>query len=171
MINKLQEELGKLKLELHDFQVRKFTVENFKEDDSAIRFYTGFPNYKCFESFFKYLEPKVAKLQYWGNRNVPDSQPYQKKGRKKPERKRSISPLNELFMVLVRLKVGLFAKDLSDRFFISEAQFSKTFCTWVNFLYFELQLLFPFPSQQTIRLNMPEEFHLYPTTRVIIDCT
>jgi len=92
-------------------------------------------------------------------------------GKRNQEKKRNTSHFNEFFMVLVRLKVGLFIKDISDRFFVSEGQFSKIFTTWVNFLHFELKLLFPFPSQADVRLNMPLEFYMYPTTRVIIDCT
>lgn len=51
------------------------------------------------------------------------------------------------------------------------ASFSKIFCTWINLLYVELPQLFPFPSQEVVRRNMPRQFALYPTTRVIIDCT
>ncbi|XP_060579364.1 uncharacterized protein LOC132736278 isoform X2 [Ruditapes philippinarum] len=74
-------------------------------------------------------------------------------------------------MVLVRLKVGLFVKDISERFGISQGYFSKIFTTWINFLHHELPLLFPFPSQKLIRQNIPLEFAQYPTTRIILDCT
>lgn len=171
MINNLRAEIGKLQKELDEFKQRQFCIANYKDDDAAIRFYTGFPTYKCLHSFFTYLEPKVAKLQYWDGRDKADSKSYQAEGKKKPGRKRKIDPINEFFMVLVRLRVGLLVKDLSDRFCISAGQFSKLFCTWINFLYFELHNLFPFPSQQDIRQNMPLQFSLYPTTRVIIDCT
>lgn len=56
-------------------------------------------------------------------------------------------------MVLIRLKVGLFVRDLSERFEISQSQVSKTFTTWINFLNAELPLLFPFPSQQKILIQ------------------
>ena len=74
-------------------------------------------------------------------------------------------------MVLVRLKVGLFVQDLSDWFDISPGHFSKIFSTWINFLYLELALVFPFPSQANVRRNLPFEFSRYPQTRIIIDCT
>ena len=47
----------------------------------------------------------------------------------------------------------------------------KISTTWINLLYLELPLLFPFPSQSLIRKQMPKEFKNYPTTRIIIDCT
>ena len=110
-------------------------------------------------------------MQYWRSGGVQDCQSYQEKDKRKPGHERKLTLLDEFFKVLVKLKVGLFVQDLADRFSISMGHFSKIFCTWINFLYFELSELFPFPSQSTVRNNMPEQFSLYPTTRIIIDCT
>lgn len=71
----------------------------------------------------------------------------------------------------MRLKVGLFVRDISERFNLSQGQFSKVFTTWINFLYHELPLIFPFPSKELIASNLPKSFALYPTTRIILDCT
>ena len=89
----------------------------------------------------------------------------------KPGPKRKLSLLEEFVFVLMRLKVGLFLNYLADRFGISVAQSSKIFTTWINFLFNELQLLFPFPSQSKINKLMPSEFEQYPSTRIILDCT
>ena len=171
MLINLKKKVGQLQKEIDEYKQREFTLQKFENDNSAIKFYTGFPNYKALLAFHDYLKPKAAKLQYWGTKNVPDSRPYQEEGKKKAGPKRQLSSLTELFIVLVRLKVGLFVRDLVDRFGISVAHFSKVFCTWINFLYLELPQLFPFPSQESVRKNMPQQFALYPTTRVIIDCT
>ena len=77
-------------------------------------------------------------------------------------KKRSLSLLGEYFLVLIRLKVGLF---------ISSGYVSKLFTTWTIFLFQELPMLFPFPSQQMTRKYMPKQFNSYPSTRIIIDCT
>ena len=167
----LQKKVGQLQKEIDEYKQRQFTLEKFKDDNSAIQFYTEFPNYKALVAFHNYLQPKVAKLQYWGPKNVPDSRPYQGGGKKKPGRKRQLSSLTEMFIVLVMLKVGLFVRDIADRFGISVASFSKIFCTWINFLYLEFHQLFPFPSQEAVRRNMPRQFALYRTTRAIIDCS
>lgn len=171
MIENLRAKIGVLQKEIDFYKEREFKLDNFKDNDAAIQFYTGFPTYETLVCFFEYFEPKLAKLQYWNQRNAPDSHSYQEEGKKKPGPKRSLPPLTEFFMVLIRLKVGLFVKDIADRFGISVGQFSKIFCTWVNFLYQELQLIFPFPSQQQVRRNIPVQFSLYPTTRIVIDCT
>ena len=57
---------------------RQFSLDKIKDDNSAILFYTGFPCYEALISFFKYLEPKLGKMQYWkGEHLVRESQPYQ----------------------------------------------------------------------------------------------
>lgn len=41
----------------------------------------------------------------------------------------------------------------------------------MNFLYCELREVFKFPSQESVRKNIPPQFAEFPTTRVIIDCS
>lgn len=170
-IENLKAKVGLLQKEIDLFKEREFSLEQLKDDNSAIQFYTGFPSCDALLCFFEYIQPKIAKLQYWSRRNLPDSHGYQQEGKTKPGPTRKIPPITEFFMVLIRLKVGLFVKDIANRFGISMGHFSKIFCTWINFLYFELKLIFPFPTQQQVRRNIPEQFALFPTTRIIIDCT
>jgi len=73
---------------------------------------------------YEYLDPKVEKLQYWNCQLVPDSKTYQEKGKKLGPKRRN-SGLQEFWMVLVRLRVGLFIKDLADRFEITPGHYSK----------------------------------------------
>ena len=61
--------------------------------------------------------------------------------------------------------------DLTDRFGISSGPASKIFTTWINFLFHNLHLLSPFPSQEGISKDMPEQFKEYPRTRMFIDFT
>lgn len=62
-------------------------------------------------------------------------------------------------------------QDLADRFGVSTSLVSRICITWINLLYFELKDLFPFPSQELVRKNMPDEFAKFATTRIILDCT
>ena len=64
-INTLKQEVGRLKEQLDENERNKFSLENFKDDDSAIQLYTGFPNYKALMAVYEYLDPKVSKLQCW----------------------------------------------------------------------------------------------------------
>ena len=45
----------------------------------------------------------------------------------------------EFLIVMMRLKVGLFQKDLVHRFGISETTVSRLFTSWINLIYLELK--------------------------------
>ncbi len=152
-----------------------FSVEKLKDDDSAVKFYTGFPSYSSLAAVLEYLKPKLDNLSYWRGSKSQDSKKEKEETQvsslKRGRKRRKLSQFEELIFVLMQLKVGLFLNDLADRFGISISHASKIFTTWINFLYHELPLLFPFPSKELVKSMMPKEFERYPSTRVIIDCT
>ena len=119
------------------------------------------------------LRDADEEMEYWKIEILlKQSQSYQTdENRMKPGPSRKLNSLDEFFLVLMRLKAGLFVQDLSDRFGISITTISRICITWVNFLYYELKDMFPFPSQELVRKNMPREFAQFPTTRIILDCT
>ena len=120
---------------------------------------------------FSYLLPKLEHITYWrgSDTTVSTEKVLDKHRLSTPGPKRKLSLLEEFVLVLLRLNVGLFLNDLVGRFGISMAQSSKIFTTWINFLYHELPLLFPFPSRVKIDKLMPYEFACYPSTRIVID--
>lgn len=168
-----EEQLLEVKNENEILLSRQFSLDKIKDDNSAILFYAGFPSYKALMSFYNYIEPKLEKMQYWkGERLIKGSQPYQEdENRKKPGPSRKLSFLDEFLLVLMRLKAGLFVQDLADRFGISISLVSRICITWINLLYFELKDIFPFPTQELVCKNMPEEFAEFASTRIILDCT
>ena len=87
-------------------------------------------------------------------------------------RNRSLPPLEEFFLVLVRLRLGLFEKDLADRFGISTSSVSRICITWINFLYLKLHEIPLWLARDKVKSSMPKSFRYhYPTTWVIIDAT
>ena len=150
-----------------------FSVDKLTKDDSADCFYTGFPNFETLMDVFSYLLSKLEHITYWrgSDTTVSREEVSDRSRSSKPGPKRKLSLLEKFVLVLMRLKVGLFLNDLADRFGISRAQSSKIFTTWINFLYHELPLLFPFPLMAKIDRLMPSEFERYPSTRNIIGCT
>ena len=103
------------------------------------------------------------------NESSPDanSTPLRKIGRP-----RKLTPRNQFFLFLCRVKVGLFEHDLAYRFNISIGTVSNIVISWANFLYLRLGSLSIWPSKEKILEEMPESFKLkYKETRVIIDCT
>ena len=170
-LQKLQTEVHSLNAKLTEVKKRYFSLDNLQKDDSATRFYTGFPNYTSLVAVFNYFKPKLDRMTYWRGSSTSSKSMEIKVLSLKRGPKRRLSHIEEFVFVLMRLKVGLFLNDLADRFGISIGNASKIFTTWINFLYYELPLLFPFPSKEKIQKFMPDEFNRYPSTRIIIDCT
>ncbi|XP_078331887.1 uncharacterized protein LOC144625315 [Crassostrea virginica] len=159
----LRQEIGRLSRELGK---NKWGVERIKDNDGMTKFYTGLPAFAIFLWLFNYLAPKCSRMTYWRGQGQTTS----------TDRVRMsssiLSPIDQLFAVLMRLKVGLYIQDIAERFQISCASFSMIFTTWISLLHAELKFLNPFPSKDIINRTMPESFKIkYPSTRVIIDCT
>lgn len=169
----LQANYDKLQQKYNDdmekMQQKQFRMERFIVSDHDFRFYTGFPDYATFKVFFDYLTPACNHLIYYGcaNDTVVASEEQNKRGRA-----RALSPEQELFMVLVRLRCGILIEDLAHRFDLSSSHVSRIWITWVNFLHQQLRILPIWPTRKFIDENMPECFKTsFPKTRVIIDCT
>ena len=155
------------------FREKLFSMDKLKSDDSAVRFYTGFPNFDNLMDVFSHLLPKLEQITNWldADTTVSTENVSDKSRSSKPGPKRKLSLLEEFVLVLMRQKVGLFLNDHADRFGMSMAQSSKIFTTWINFLYHELPLSFPFPSRAKIDKLMRSKFAHCPSTRIIIDYT
>ena len=106
-----------------------FQLERFISGDSDFKFYTGFPNYSCFKAFYNYLSLACEHLVYHGSNTAPITSESQTKCGKP----RSMSPEQELFLVLIRLRLGLLVQDISHRFNISTTQVSRILKTWIIF--------------------------------------
>ena len=141
-----------------------FCLEAIKEDEKAITFYTGFTSYMHLMICFNFLGPAVATLCYNAKEGGKEAT---FKGRS-----RSLTPLNEFFLTVCRLRLGLCEQDLAYRFKISQATVSRVFITWINFMYFKFKEIPIWPSRQSVDHYMPDCFCcLYPRTRCIIDAT
>ena len=91
-------------VDLKDQQLsrQKFRLMNMKDDNSQISFYTGFESYKALEAFYNFLGSATESLCY---SNVVVST-------MKKQHHRLLPPLEELFLTLVRLRLGLMSKIL-----------------------------------------------------------
>ena len=83
---------------------------------------------------FSFLKPFAEKLKYW-DKNKEKEVTYQKdSSKKKPGKQRLLTIMEEFILTLVRLRLGLLSRHLSDIFGVSEGTVSKVFTTWVCFL-------------------------------------
>ena len=124
-----------------------------------VKYYTGLLNYQVLMALLAYLK--------WTSDNLLDAEPLLAT----LGRPTTLQLEDEFFAVLMKQQLGLLSEDIAERFSISVATFSRIFVKWIGVLYKELRLLFPWPSQNAINAQLPSQFHKYPKTRVIIDCT
>ena len=81
-----------------------------------------------------------------------------------------MSTFEEFILTLMRLRLGLFQRDLAHRFNVSETTVSTVFNTWVWFTRVELEPLIRLPRKEILHQYMPTIFkELYPRTVLIID--
>lgn len=134
-------------------------LEDIESSDDKCMFYTGLPN----ASTIKMLFGKMTDAAEHTQRNGASA----KKGRP-----RSLRLVDEFFLVLLRLRLGLLLEDLAQRFHISKSTCSNITNQWIPYLSEKLSFLTAWPSRMTINKSMPMKFRRkYPNCRVIIDCT
>ncbi|CAC5388099.1 unnamed protein product [Mytilus coruscus] len=96
---------------------------NVKEDPTKFKFYTGLtvPQFMC---LWGYLGQSVNKLVYW-NKDCDEHD----RSKKRPGPMQKMTPMNELFMTLIRTRQGLLLEDLSYRFGVSKNTVSRVVLT------------------------------------------
>lgn len=107
-LSKLTSQLESMKRQNELLQSQLFNIERFRNNDSAINFYTGFPNWNTFMAVFKFLDPGDSgeNIRYWLSSNANVSADYYEKTgepESKRGRSRTLRPIDEFFLVLCRL--------------------------------------------------------------------
>ena len=153
----------------------RFTIGNIKDDNDLVRFYTGLPSYGHFCALADFLKDCSSSMSLWAGtlRATVSSIEF---GRRARRLHRRTLPLDdELPLTLMKLRMDASNQDLAIRFAISASAVSRIFTTWVMLLYSKLKKsagLSLWPRKNRIMQTMPQQFmDLYPSTRVIIDCT
>jgi hypothetical protein len=131
-----------------------FVFEDIKNDNHKVMFYTGLESADQFNCLFDSLAEDKIKLE-------------EEVGKRK-----NLRYIDELFLVLMRLRLGLLLQDLADRFCISSSTCSSLFTKWVHFLLLNLTPLIHWPSREQVDSMMPTSFRLlFPKCRIVVDCT
>ena len=147
-------------------------MDDVLKDDESVKFFTGIPSLACFMMIFNLLKPFAEKLKYW-DKNKEKEVSYQKdSSKKKPGKQRLLTIMEEFILTLVRLRLGLLSRHLTDIFGVSEGSVSKVFTTWICFLSTVFRdILLKWPCKEEIKKKLPSSFNKFPSTRIIIDCT
>ena len=115
-----------------------FCLENIKEKDNLVKFYTGFPDYVIF--YEEILEADAKVMRQWDGKTYSESYSEVKCGRHS-----KLLLLEQLFLTLVRIRLGLFEQDLAIRFGLSQSMVSCITTTWINLMYHSLKGIERFP--------------------------
>ena len=173
-IDALKQENAELKSKLSNKKQlkRELFVDDVLKDDESVKFFTGIPSLACFMMIFNLLKPFAEKLKYW-DKNKEKKVSYQKdSSKKKPGKQRLLTIMEEFILTLVRLRLGLLSRHLTDIFGVSEGSVSKVFTTWICFLSTVFRdILLKWPCKEEIKKKLPSSFNKFPSTRIIIDCT
>lgn len=159
--DELSRELKRLQ---HVTKNQKFDIVKFKDSPEDVEFYTGLPHWDALMLLYDLVSQKAQNLNY-GSYEKKDSGSEQKLGRP-----RALTLFEEFVLTLMRLRLGLFQKDLAHRFNVSETTVSVVFNTWIRFMRIELEPLICLPRRELLHQFMPNIFkELYPRTVLIID--
>ncbi|XP_013419440.1 uncharacterized protein LOC106180094 [Lingula anatina] len=128
-----------------------------KDNPKQMKFFTGL-TLVHFMSLFNFLGPAVNNLKYWNLSHRPC---------------KSLKPIDELFIMLVRLRRGYGFFMLSFLFNLSITSVRCIFTTWLQFLYFHFTDLKAdmFPDRSTLGKFMPKSFKGFKNVRCSVDCT
>lgn len=140
-------------------------INSIRRDEKKCIFYTSL-NFEQIQALHRFLSPACENLDYWGSRES-------KHESSENNSKYKLTSLQQLILVLLRLRMGYLIEDLAYNFDISTGFVSKICTTWIYFLYNEFTTQFKpfmFPSRKTIAETLPKIFRYIKNIRVIVDC-
>ncbi|XP_061591062.1 uncharacterized protein LOC133456583 isoform X1 [Cololabis saira] len=161
-VEDLTEELQDLRKEMQELRVqREFGLQRFAGSDADIRFYTRFPSYNHLMAFWFLVEPSFNKMVRVSRAKLA----------RRNEAGQLLQPIDEFFLFLVFLSVGLKERDLAHRFNIHESTVSRIIANWTRCLATLLgsQCIWLTPAE--VKAYLPEAFRDFPDTQVILDVT
>lgn len=169
IVRELQEKVTSLEKDNLKLRERMITLDDIQRSEKLCSFYTGFPNYGTFKALFDYLKDAAATKRNWRGGETANKSHFSDRFQRKPGPDSKLTLEEEFLIVMIRLKVGLFQKDLALRFGLSEATISRVFTSWINLMYIELKDLCEMPDCESS--EKAKQFGRFPMVRVILDCT
>ncbi|XP_076842458.1 uncharacterized protein LOC143487035 [Brachyhypopomus gauderio] len=162
----LKKEVEDLRNKLEQTQLHsRFGLQRFAASDEDIRFYTGFASYSHLMAFWELIEPATHQMI-----RVTNSKPTRETGAtRKPTQ--TLPTIDEFFMFMMHLVLGLKERDLAHRFHVHQSTVSRIITSLANFLYFLLGSVCIWMPKDKVQAYLPEEFGNFQDTQVILYCT
>ena len=123
----LEEECYRLRdenLELKNSQSMSLNKEALDGADERVKFYTGLPSYVILMAVFSFVSA-----------HIPESCSLN-----------SLTNFQQFLMVLMKLRLNLFDKDLAYRFGVSQSTVSRYFKKWIEIMFIHFQPLVKWPG-------------------------
>ena len=128
-----------------------YRIEYFMNKQGDLEYLTGCHDYNHFMLLFSVLGPSVHHLKY---------------------RSTTLSPENELFLTLMKLRLAKDDMQLHIDFGMDRCVVGKVFNTWINFTYSELSEISTWIPKSVVQEHFPQKFHkMFPAKEVILDAT
>ena len=144
------------------------------KNDETVSAYTGLPSKAVFNALYLHLLPKAMKMRYWMGTQKVTSTKVKRKFKKTPQKsgpRRKTSPLDELALTLMKIRMGLTNMFIGHLFGATTAGASQIINTWIKFLSKELAPLIFWPDKETVQLMMPPSLRSFRNLRCTIDCS
>ncbi len=133
---------------------RGLSIEDFRHDKDAIRFYTGLDNISVFYDALASLGPAAHELTYLYSTH------------------RQLSVSDQFFLMLMKLRTNSVNFELSRKFMIPESEVYNIFVTWVRFAALQWREIDIWASRDLVRFYSPRDFKSkFPATRAVFDGT
>ena len=112
-------------------------------------------------ALYEYLDPGVngKNMKYWLS-SQDDSQTAAAGNSVKHGRLRTVTPSEEYFLVMCRLRQGFTGIHLAHLFKISQSTVSRIFVSLINFMYLKFDQINIWPSRKVVDKSMPEAFKI-----------
>ncbi|XP_034064494.1 uncharacterized protein LOC117541447 [Gymnodraco acuticeps] len=164
-VEDLQKQLQELRVQ------REFCLQRFAGSDDNIRFYTRFPSYNHMMAFWFLIEPSIYKMVRVTRAISAAKRNEEVVTHARPSTRQLLQPIDEFFLFLCFLSVGLKERDLANRFNVHQSTVSRIIATWTSFLTTLLGSECIWLTPAEVQVHLPEAFKDFPDTQVILDCT
>ena len=116
---------------------RVVSEQSLSEDDKMVKYYTGLPSFDLLNAIYELVIADVPTNLFSGC---------------------SCSPLQQLLIVLMKLRLNLGDQDLAYRFGIHQSTVSRYFSKWLDILYHKLSVFVNWPEREELLRTMPVDF-------------
>ena len=143
-------------------KLARFSLRRFEGSDDDIRFWTGFYSYDSLIVFYDHVcKHQVNSLKYWMTSNSSEEH------EAKHGPKSRIDPIDQMFLTLIKLKLGSANRDIAERFNISDSYVTRIFITWINFMYHTFEGTNIWMTKGKVRKYMPSTSSIKPVKTIL----